>query len=174
MLYGSARGLTVTGNQLWSAQTSGGVAWRPEKFGQALAAGDFDADGYRDLAVIGWREFQPKPEDDWDHRGSVFLLKGSATGLVGGGAIEDVTLSGLSHEVAMAAGDFNADGAADLAIGEPGVMVRRPRLGRGGLRAARLARVRSLRGGPAMGPGGRRCARSRGQRGQFRRGTRRR
>src|SRR5205823_1853440 len=53
VLYGSPLGLTVTGNQLWSEDTPGleGTADARDHFGAALVAGDFNHDGFCDLAV---------------------------------------------------------------------------------------------------------------------------
>ena len=53
VLYGSATGLTAAGNQAWSLDSPGvkGVAPRQAGYGEALASGDFDGDGYADLAV---------------------------------------------------------------------------------------------------------------------------
>lgn len=48
VLYGSGGGLTGTGSQL-SSQASPGVPGNPEEgdsFGEALASGDFDNDGF--------------------------------------------------------------------------------------------------------------------------------
>jgi hypothetical protein len=126
VLYGTANGLSGTGSQLLQ-QGAGGVVGTPEGgagFGRALAAGDFNNDGFADLAVgvfganvgaiIG--------------AGAVEVLYGSAAGLTGagsqlfrqgaggvGGAAEEFDLFG----VAVAAGDFNRDGFADLGVGVP-------------------------------------------------------
>lgn len=53
VLYGSLLRLDVTGNQIWE-QNQPGVAGRAEEgdqFGRALAAGDFNGDGFVDLAI---------------------------------------------------------------------------------------------------------------------------
>lgn len=82
VIYGSATGLTATGNQLWHQNSSGiqGDCGRADTFGRALAAGDFDGDGYADLAV-------GVPNDDWSslYPGAVNLLYGSASGLTATG-----------------------------------------------------------------------------------------
>src|SRR5215204_5534200 len=125
VLYGSATvGLTATGSQLWSQDSPGigGAAEPDDIFGEALAAGDFNGDGAADLAIgaSGENSFA----------GVVHVLYGSATvGLTAtgsqlwsqdspgiGGAAEPDDLFGE----ALAAADFNGDGAADLAIGASG------------------------------------------------------
>jgi len=53
VLYGSHDGLSAVGNQFWN-QGSPGIAGSPEaydRFGRALAAGDFNGDGFDDLAI---------------------------------------------------------------------------------------------------------------------------
>ena len=50
---GKQNGLSASGNQLWS-QNSPGIKGRSQandKFGTALVAGDFNGDGYDDLAI---------------------------------------------------------------------------------------------------------------------------
>ena len=57
VIRGSASGLTTVGDQLWSQDSPGvkGVAKgglkSGDRFGSALASGDFDRDGHADLAI---------------------------------------------------------------------------------------------------------------------------
>jgi len=53
VLYGSAPGLTATGSQLWSQDSTGiiGTAQPGDLFGADVSTGDFDGDGHADLAV---------------------------------------------------------------------------------------------------------------------------
>ena len=90
-----------------------------ESFGTALAWGDFDDDGFDDLAV-GVPDHEPG--------GRVEIHGGSASGIaltgevftaaspVAIGVSETEDLFGNS----LAVGDFNGDGVDDLAIGSPG------------------------------------------------------
>ena len=66
VIYGSSAGLTSAGNQYWQAGSTDGLPASGDRFGIALAAGDFDGDGYPDLAIG-----EPDP-------GVVLVLRGSA------------------------------------------------------------------------------------------------
>jgi hypothetical protein len=124
VLYGSAAKLTGVGSQLFT-QDSPGVGSAAEAgdfFGQPLAAGDFNNDTFADLAVGAGSEDVGSIVDG----GAVNVLYGSAAKLTGvgsqlftqdspgvGSAAEEGDLFGL----ALAAGDFNNDTFADLAVG---------------------------------------------------------
>lgn len=96
------------------------------EFGKALASGDFDADGYEDLAIgVPGTDGLPHLDDDV---GAIYVLYGSPTGLLErdsanvffrasdlGGRDED----GAEFGLALTTGDFDGDGYIDLAIGAP-------------------------------------------------------
>jgi hypothetical protein len=91
-------------------------------FGDALAAGDFDHDGFADLAVG-----QPGDDVGGSARGGVTILIGGLGGLydrfrfltAGIGGILPDAQNGSEVGSALASGDFDDDGYSDLAIGIP-------------------------------------------------------
>jgi hypothetical protein len=125
VLYGSASGgLSVSGNQYWTQDRPAmeGTADAVDSFGAALACGDFDGDGYDDLAVgVPNEEVASKAA-----AGAVHVIYGSETGLTTAGNKlwhQDLTGSeveeGDGFGSALAAGDFDGDGYDDLAVGVP-------------------------------------------------------
>jgi hypothetical protein len=126
VLYGDSNGLSTTFNQFWYQSLSAilGESEADDFFGQALAVGDFDGDGFMDLAV-------GIPEEDYatiEDCGTVVILYGSGSGLSGSGTyVWYQGANGLADSIeandqfgaALAAGDFDGDGYDDLAIGAP-------------------------------------------------------
>ncbi|MEV6105393.1 FG-GAP repeat protein [Streptomyces sp. NPDC051940] len=116
VMYGTASGLTSTKRQTISQDTPGvsGAAETNDGFGWSSAIGDFDNDGYDDLAVAAERE---KLGTDVS-AGMVNIFRGSPTGLTGGGTLTDPAPSGHDNwGRSLAAGDFDGDGRDDLAVG---------------------------------------------------------
>ena len=126
-IYGSASGLAVAGQQLWS-QNSAGIGDDQESgdhFGASLAIANFGGTGHYELAVGA-------PDED---RGALFdagvvqVVIGSATGLTATGTqywfqnsagIADDAEAGDRFGAALAAGNMGSGAEADLAIGVTG------------------------------------------------------
>ena len=94
-------------------------------FGAAVATGDFNHDGYSDLAVSAPND----PVGSVASAGSVTVLYGSSTGLGAtgnqpwsrdSGGVTGTAADGDLFGQVLAARDFNSDGYTDLAIGIPG------------------------------------------------------
>jgi hypothetical protein len=119
VLYGAAgSGLSGSRAQLFS-QVGGTVEFR-DRFGEALAAGDFNGDGFADLAGGASGEDVGGVRDG----GAVSVLYGAAGGLTAAGGRLFTQVGSAAEEQdwfgwAVAAGDFNGDGFADLAVGAP-------------------------------------------------------
>ncbi len=126
VLKGNKKGLSKKGNLFLTRATKGvpGDVVR-ELLGDALAAGDFDADGRADLA-IGAAQHQIEGVAV----GQIIVLPGSKQGPRGknGRSIDPVADFGAEAVTmyfgnALAAGDFDDDGADDLAIAATGLDV---------------------------------------------------
>jgi hypothetical protein len=112
VINGSRKGLRAAGDQWWSLNTRGvpGRAREGDRLGSALTSGDFNRDGYADLAAAVGRDAALR----------VLVLRGSRTGLRTAGAQLLTTGAPASEDCEAwlaAAGDFNGDGYADQGIG---------------------------------------------------------
>ena len=122
--YGSAAGLTTNGEQVFDTSDPDipGAAEAGDLFGRHLAAGDFNLDGFDDLAISVDGEDLGSVED----AGTVDVLFGSANGLVTDGAlsISQDNLPAESGESSEEPDSFGSSLAAStdgrLAIGVPG------------------------------------------------------
>jgi hypothetical protein len=121
IIYGSESGLTEIGNMFFTQRTKGvpGNRQKGAKFGRALAAGNFDGDGFTDLAVAAPLFDQPHLRD----AGYVVIFHGAPKGLSGSRANGLIWLDSMARNsnfgAALAAGDFDADGIDDIAVGAP-------------------------------------------------------
>ncbi|MEO8275240.1 MAG: hypothetical protein ABI639_03420 [Thermoanaerobaculia bacterium] len=101
-----------------------GFAFNSDAFGRAQAVGDFNGDGRDDLAISDYESLTN------EHEGAVHVLYSDALGV---STANDLLIkdfdpaTGMNDRelqddfgAALATGDFNGDGFADLAIGIPG------------------------------------------------------
>ncbi len=126
VLYGSNGGLSSSGNQLWSQDSRGVLdsAAVDEFLGWSVGSGDFDGDGFGDLAMGVIYE----DVGDVDDAGAVNVLYGSSSGLTAARnqfwtedspGVPDRAERFDSFGLTLSAGDFDGDGFADLAVGTP-------------------------------------------------------
>jgi hypothetical protein len=128
VFYGRSIGLTSSPHQQFDQHTAGILDQieKEDHFGTATAIGDYNGDGYDDLAV-------GVPQEDFDgktNNGVVNVIYGSPTGLQAADnqllSLELIAINNLREAntaffgTALAAGDFNRDGYGDLAVGAPG------------------------------------------------------
>ncbi len=124
VIYGSSGGLTKAGDDLFHRATPGikGTPGTFDLFGHSLAAGDFDNNGYDELAIGAPFDAIGSASD----AGSVQVLQGGSGGLKkGGDKIWHRDLAGIrgvagpsdGFGYSLTAARFNSGGHYDLAIG---------------------------------------------------------
>jgi FG-GAP repeat protein len=126
VVYGFPGGLDPATAEIWTQDNvfGAGNSEVNDRFGFALAAGDFDHDGRDDLAIGSPGEYQTTFA-----QGSVGILMGTSEGLSSArrrgiapgfdGFPGPNTEQDVRFGASLAAGDFDGDGHADLAIGAP-------------------------------------------------------
>ncbi len=137
VLPGGASGLEPSGvSWMWESLLHGTGASEPgDHFGTALAAGDFNGDGFDDLAVgANGQDILVAAGTFIDSGAASVVLGQPVSGLAGsparrlfpfhlqgerGGMIADWVGGGPRYGSALATGDFDGNGHADLAIAAP-------------------------------------------------------
>ncbi|PAZ13979.1 integrin-like protein [Streptomyces sp. SA15] len=117
IVYGSSSGVGRTASVSQNATGVPGGAEDSDLFGEAVAVGDLNKDGYSDL-VVG-TPYEQVGEDVAG--GTVVIVWGSSSGLKGATTVKDPAPT--KHDrwgQALAVGDFTGDGRPDLAVGATG------------------------------------------------------
>ena len=126
VIYGTGSGLSATNDQIWHQDMAGiqGGSEQFDHFGSAVAAGDFNNDGFDDLA-IGVRN---ESINAIAGAGAVNVIYGSGSGLTAANdqiwhqntaGVLGGSEAGDQFGSALVAADFDNDGFDDLAIGVP-------------------------------------------------------
>ncbi|MCM2577635.1 FG-GAP-like repeat-containing protein [Streptomyces meridianus] len=119
--FGSANGVKSSRTQVVTQSSSGvpGASEVGDGFGSTTASGDFNSDGYADLAVGAPGEDTSAGLGTGENSGAVTVLWGGSTGLSGGTALEIPPMNypkGYGH--VLTSGDFDGNGRDDLAVGQ--------------------------------------------------------
>ncbi|MFO0981875.1 MAG: hypothetical protein U1E76_09065 [Planctomycetota bacterium] len=128
VIYGGSNGLNVNQvpDQTFTQESPGvpGAAEYDDQFGASVTSGDFDGDGYDDLAIGSPFEDLTLDKIAYQDMGMVTIIFGTAQGLSATARAPQThrsatRVAGICFGQVMAAGDFSRDGRDDLAVGVP-------------------------------------------------------
>ena len=121
-MYGGATGIDASGNNQWTQGNAGGSVETTDRFGAALAAGDFNNSGHSDLVAGAPNENAGSISDC----GAINVMYGGATGIDASGNSQFVegnsagTVEANDHfGFDLTAGDLNGSGHDDVGVGTP-------------------------------------------------------
>ncbi|MFE7132386.1 FG-GAP-like repeat-containing protein [Streptomyces sp. NPDC057638] len=124
VLYGSKTGVSSARKQVITQNSPGvpGTAEAYDRFGAQTVTGDFDHDGFTDLAVSASGEDITLGTTYRRNAGQLAIVWGGKNGLTRHGGVTaaqtEPTAADWRRGSSLAAGDFNGDGRPDLAAGD--------------------------------------------------------
>lgn len=133
VIYGSSNGLNgdrPVDDQFWTEEDFGlsTISSEPnDHFGFSVASGDFDGDGFDDVAIGVPNQDLSVPGKHMQDAGAVYVLRGSRSGLTDSGPLLTQNFPGVRSDAepgdhfgwSLTTGDFGRGSMDDLAIGVP-------------------------------------------------------
>jgi hypothetical protein len=114
IFYGGPIAFSGASPKRFTEADMGGTNLPVGHLGFAVDCGDYDGDGFDDLAVS-----RPMLSEETPNSGRVCVMFGSASGLGTRSTHVDAPVPTRYFGMSLASGDFNADGYDDLAVGSP-------------------------------------------------------